>query len=607
MYHTEWANALDQFWGDREPGARVVLMLEPLLLRQVAKLAGFDDEDSTGIEKRFLDSVKSYIDSKFHRPWHAEPFRPGTPPLFLLQVAVQVYAASKMADAADGDYTDNAYYIQLEKLVGSAGKAATFNDQGNNHQELWSVRLQEWAYHKQLKLILPHDKSGAGRHVQFPKSQSALRVADLERLPIFFEKCEFRPCSGDSALEQSKRVDRQIHEHLNDNKCFSNWARRVLKDPTKREVAVTQIKEALATWDGECVLPTAGQTGRGKAANVPSPFWISIRHSKRWVVAKLGQTVSAAKRLSESDFGSLLSGKSVDSHSVELREGFSLYKYCEEESVFRNVKYLRPGERGLIISAAATDPIWEKVLQGEGSLFTRLRQFGWEEPEDSGAFEGLPANVRILELRLKDTLPSMTEIHKFELWREFLQLPQPQLTLSGGLRVNQKERFVAGAGPTLTLGGPDYPPFIRVNGEKRLIPSRRVQLEEFSEPGKYEVVAWCPTKMCKRFSVVIPDADLPIDLPVRCWRLTEGSWPEFRSPAPTEGDGVPQPRLFGMRSFDLKMEPTRSSNVKNAQLETIRLLCGLSANVNLQYTELHPVVRTLAIQQRSHTGRFAKR
>lgn len=154
MEQNSWANALDKFWGNLEPGSRALLMFEPSLLMDVADLAGLDFETVEAAETSFLQTVRTYIRGKARGPWDAEPYRPGTPPRFLLQIAVQVYAASKMADAPDGHHTSAAYYVQLEELVGDSGAKKRFNanDQGEYHQTLWRRRLVEWAKQKELVL-----------------------------------------------------------------------------------------------------------------------------------------------------------------------------------------------------------------------------------------------------------------------------------------------------------------------------------------------------------------------------------------------------------------------------------------------------------------------
>lgn len=168
MHFNDWAKALDEFWGHPQIGARAILMLESMSLLSVAELAEKAFPSFEEAETDFLHAVRTYLDGKRARPWHPEPLSPNIPPRFLLQIAVQVYAASKMADDPEENFTETAYYPQLERLIGDLGAKERFNqnDQGEYHQLLWRERLPEWAKQKNLTIELPEDRSGAGRHVR---------------------------------------------------------------------------------------------------------------------------------------------------------------------------------------------------------------------------------------------------------------------------------------------------------------------------------------------------------------------------------------------------------------------------------------------------------
>jgi hypothetical protein len=118
MHENDWANALSEFWGDRDPGSRALLMLEQSLLCEVANSIGqsFDSPDEA--ESDFVATVKSYLLGRSDRTWCAESFRPNGPNRFLLQIGIQVYAASKMLPDPEGKFTERAYHPQLDLLLG---------------------------------------------------------------------------------------------------------------------------------------------------------------------------------------------------------------------------------------------------------------------------------------------------------------------------------------------------------------------------------------------------------------------------------------------------------------------------------------------------------
>ena len=180
----------------------------PVPLSPVPKLAGKAFPSVEEAETDFLHAVRTYLDGKRARPWHPEPLSPNIPPRFLLQIAVQVYAASKMADDPEENFTETAYYPQLERLIGDLGAKERFNlnDQGQNHQLLWRERLPEWAKQKNLTIELPEDRSGAGRHVRLPKSQAVLRIGDLVRLPMFFRRSGLKPFDSDTDMQVKTTV-----------------------------------------------------------------------------------------------------------------------------------------------------------------------------------------------------------------------------------------------------------------------------------------------------------------------------------------------------------------------------------------------------------------
>lgn len=595
MDHNGWAIALDQFWGNPDLGGRALFMLEPTLLMHVAEHGGEEFNSVDDAEADFLRAVNVYLRGKVAGPWYPEPYRRGTPPRFLLQAAVQVYAASRMADAVDGDYTDQAYYVQLERLVGDAGSGERVNDQGKYHQDLWRVRLVEWAFDKGLKLELPPDKPGAGRHVQLPKSQAALRVGDLERLPLFFSRCGFRPLNEDdpkAMLAQVKNVRDRLRSFRSDYLCFSSWAQRVLGDDRKFPIAAIQVEEALKTWDGRLHLRDAGL--RKSLRSRPKHWvWISIL-SRRQTLRVVAGASAAGKSIDTDSLSSLLQKCPVGEVKLDVRDGLAVFRYEEEEDAFKQSEFLEAGDRALFIAGPKAGYSLSRILD-EKTMYRDAAVYAAERNDDFDHLDGIPSGCCVAELQVVDPLPRSEDICAH--WLQFLRTPRSGLLLRGGLRMDRTERWIAGAGPYLKISGGHLPTYIKVDGQRFNISDRIVRLNRFSTSGNHEIrAAFDGQLFVKQFSVGLPKSLIAQDFPSRCWQFADGKWPIYGETASEESNLAHAPRLSGVRGDGLAAGHTSHPECNDRML-SIRLLAGLPMKELAALQSRHPLVRHLLKQE----------
>lgn len=598
-----WVEALDKFWGNQAPGSFALLMLERSQLPHIAELIGSEFDSPEEAEIDFLKVANGYLCAKANRPWYPEPFYANHPPRFLLQIAVQVYAASKMADDPDGEHTSAAYYVQLQNLVGEYGARERFNsnDQGDYHQVLWRERLAEWAKARELRLDLPEDHSGAGRHVQLPKSQTAFRVGDLARLPLFFHKYGFEPIASEveKADSQVNRIGNQLFRQRHDSVCFSSWAQRVLDDKRKFPIAKAQVEYAYKVWDGRLALrdPARGSYVKSERTHW---IWLDMRLPQRQLRAVGGTSAAIAKGMILDDFAALLSGKKInDRYRLEFHDGLALFSYESEDAAFKQAEYIDAGNRGILLAGPEQPVNWHHILNCDRVAFIE-EQFSSEDEAEWQMLNGLPLGCRAVVFRVYDSLPDAEFIP--ETWHPFLRLPPARLSLSGGLRIGRKEHFIAGAGPQLMISGKVMPRFLFVDGQKVRIHSRTVQLPQFSLEGDHEIVARIDGKTTtKRFRVSHPKNVLPRDMPHQGWQLYGDKWPTWDSTLSRESEKEPsadesKPRIFGIRGVGLGMTDQKKSEPVDNCATAIRLLAGMPLRERPTSASDHPLVRQLLMQ-----------
>jgi hypothetical protein len=580
-------------------------MLEKVLLRQVAQTRNVHFVTKEDAEKDFLRAVTTYLRGKIN-VWEPEQLVYHTPPRFLLQIAVQVYAASQMANDSEGDFTENAYYVQLELLLGDLGARERFNtyDQGHYHQKLWRERLVEWAKSKGLLLDLPQDYQGAGRHVQLPKSQSVLRVSDLERLPQFFSYRGFTPIDGENPQEmttQLNRLTKELKSLRTDTTCFTRWAREVLQDERKFPIAKQQIADALLNWDGSLMIRDAGVRSQRKPKSDLS-VWLAIRTRPTRLCSFLGSNTTNLKPFNTDLLSDYTSGKPVMGANLISSDGITVFQFQEEYSAYQNCGTVQAGDRVLLLADPQAKRLLTQLLSCtdivcDADIYSSFTSYG-DEP-----LIGLPSGYRLANLRMARSFPSYDAIP--EIWRPFLRKPRFGLTLFGGLR-DSNNRWIQGAGPSLKIIGNNLPKTINIDGDSIAIANHVIQHERLSLSGPHKIIASADgNTITKQFEVVHPVSQPDPALPRKAWRFLDGQWPSFSNYK--DDNAAPTANLYGVRciGFEARSQAETQTPINDHLLAIKLLIRSRVDNQNRPDQSTIPLLqylfrRSLTLSQREH-------
>ncbi len=160
-----WTSALEQHWLQQLRRGEEILMLELSTLLGIGEAGGVVFESVQVAKEDFLTAFYEYFERRrSSHPWDPEPLSMSEPPRFLLLIAIQVLAASCMADDPGGQYTEKAYYTQLESLLGRGGLSNNFSQElGEDHQCLWRKRLLQWCEKHNVTVTIPPRLLGFGQ------------------------------------------------------------------------------------------------------------------------------------------------------------------------------------------------------------------------------------------------------------------------------------------------------------------------------------------------------------------------------------------------------------------------------------------------------------
>lgn len=589
MDYDDWSKALSKYWLGVSSDGEAVLALEPLILVDVAKEIGVDFECADDAVSSFIAAVRKY--QLIGRPWRVETATGKRAPRFLILIAIQVFAASQMDDAA-GEYTSRAYYVQLGKLVGDRAMGANFAaDHGEEHRALWQ-HLRAWLTKHDRTIHLPPDKKGThDRNVGLPKSQALLRRADLALLPIFFRSCGYRP----GADLSEDRVTNDVEIRRSNAECFpSNWARRVLEDEHRFQTAVRQIFNELQKWDGEWELATPGSNNRDKFGR--NKCWFGISAKRALLVAKLGRSIETSTSISVDDLQSLMSGKKdSNGHRLNLIDGLFFGRFDADDCMYQQVSGFEPGDRGLI-AADTRDPksynLLERLIECE-NVVTNSNYFAREDEfqGDVTPLTGIPEACLFVTFEVSDPLPYAFLVEP--LWHRFLKSPRPRLVPVGGLRFGRKKNWVEGAGPAIRIVGARLPSSITIDGQLIKVDQRIVSHQTLSEPGEHTVCATIDGTSCKPCRVLVSRPTEPASVmeSERRWRLALREVPAWVRIE--EGDNS----LIGMQLRWTRSEiptPAEASPIEE-RLAAIRALVHfpLASGSTSAKDFLHPLTRWL--------------
>lgn len=458
-----------------------MLWLEPTILLEAAKIAGAEFENVREASLSFVAAVREY-QAELKRPWLSFEHVPGDPPLFLLLIAAQILAATKMADDPDGAFTARAYYAQLENIVGEKAMGANFAaEYGEHHQRLWRTVLIKWVAHLRCTIELPTDRGGAGRHVCLPKSQALLRGADIQRLPSFYRTCKYKtgkhyPLSR-IKIDLIRLKDSQV--------AFPKpWPRRVLNDPLKFPLACKQIHAALRDWDGRWELPSSrwskSRSGSGNTKHsVPrSNWWFAVNIKKSRFITRFGQSFSSSKIVQPLKVSMQLQELGENENQMRLSNGLLVGSFDFDDRAYRQVDFLEPGDKFLLGAHKSNLEAVER-LDKLVRCNAMVKKCDWIEMPSA------PRDCKFVTGKLADPFPSNNEVA--EAWHRLLRSPTPRLILSGGLRLGRKQHWVVGAGPFIKILGEKLPLSIRVDGKSFPVPSRVFKCDLLSKHGLHQV------------------------------------------------------------------------------------------------------------------------
>ena len=586
MKYRDWAKALDIYWSSSDEQS-LVLHVEGSLLPDIASFVEQTFESVAEAESDFVSAIRSLQKKNLscgQRYWQSEPFREGQVSEFLLLIAAQVYAASKMANSED--YTDRAYYVQLHEITGRIPSNPTLDLKPDQHK-LWRTHLSDWLKLRNKKVTLPGD-DGRGRYVNLPKSQVVLRVEDLRQLPLFFRASAMGP--GKEIGET--RFLKAVEKYKGRADVFpSSWSRRILDDPLKAPIAIQQIKSAFSRWDGRWEIPQAFKRSRREQRSRLG-WWIGVSERKRKMNLWVGRDLEESRRSNLQELESYLGAAGPVNEFRSLNGHLLIGKYSADKLAFEQVDYFEPGDRGLIAVYRQRVDALSNVRQMLAStkLVSNICELV-ERMEDTEArqieIDGLTQNLFFATFELADPLPPR-EVD--EIWHQFLSWPRPKLVVAGGLRFGKKDCWIAGAGPLVEIHGPEVPQFLELDGEQVPVSGRIFRHPRLSSPGQHTVCALVNGVHLSAKVNVSDFASVP-DVPqLTGWSFQSGkkSWPiwtsEFLDPLPTSVLG-------------LKLNEQDNINL-NTNQEVIRLLLSRNFSFPPSHRSSHPVAQMLQRRQK---------
>ena len=583
MRYENWTDALSKYWLETVDDGPLVLALEPTILLDVAETVRERFESAELAVESFTNAVKSYQHTLGTQPWRAEY---GSRPHFLLLIAIQVYAASQMDDL-QGHHTRNAYYVQLQSLVGDQAVPVNFGAvYGKVHRMLWKT-MRKWAAKHGRSINLPSDSGGTHeRNVRLPKSQAILRMKDLAELPKFFRLCDYQP-----DLEYTlERIEKDAARFRGYVQAFpSTWARNVLVDELRFPTACRQIHHELQYWDGEWEIVDAGRRKHIHGKNMK--LWFAINRKKE-LLSRIGEAMESARRLTSDELANILSGHTTqDGSHVALHHGLCLCRFDSDDVAYKQVSAVEAGDRCLFaVSGAQTEAmeLLNSLISSKQIVKKVCRYHGGQvEGRHGEVLSDIPASCQVVELSITDSLPS----HEFvdREWHPFLKSPAAGLFPTGGLRLGREANWVTGAGPAIRIVGNQLPRSIHIDGVKVAVRARIVTHRILSQPGDHHVSAKIDghDRAC---SLRVSDPTEPgfEDLPERAWSFAEAS-PSWRPYNENEYS------LYGLRLLP-PVKSGRSPSLREERQLAIRILANprfhLARRNLTDYN--HPLTRSLA-------------
>lgn len=212
--YDNWNKAIGRFFFRTEnAGTPVYLQIDSDTLGQIAKTIDIPAEKG---EDAFIQAVYTQLSNVKDEPlrnitrqtkqwWTLQKIDEYPPCLGIL--AFCVLAASKMYSDKELGFSSGNYYRHLEDLLN--GRWKNFKREFLDIDYFWE-KLNQWI--KENNYGIPTASNWKGReHIGWPISQVLLRQADREKLPTFFQFCDWQPNDPTiQASDATKQLQRWI-------------------------------------------------------------------------------------------------------------------------------------------------------------------------------------------------------------------------------------------------------------------------------------------------------------------------------------------------------------------------------------------------------------
>lgn len=483
MDYRQWNTCLrDYFFNPDAAGKEVVLFADRPLINRLGARHGADVDDfiravTDGTQGTGWNSVCQNAHRKF-KDWRDSWGRPQ----YIGYLVFFVLAAGQ-----DGDYSVNAYYPRLNKLLGlpvNSGAPASFN----RMYQLWED-LEVWSKSDMMETLGRFTARVRGRwiHVGLPLSQTLLTAEEKSSLPSFYASSGFDPTSPPSGLLLGRRM-------LAEPGLLHARTRRILQ---KQEDGMHHLKDSLieyvladlSEWDGST--GTVGSGTENPDGRVYGALRIGLHYDPvSWTVKttvrfkinrdlpeeemlfiRLGDTsIWKCNNFIQSwttEFSSVSDKRLLDASQLNWLHGEA---FSDEEGNWKvqlkgaAVRVFMEGIREKLprwIETNRIDNNGKYLLACCASHAEDISLWGAESCEvfrSLSVDDGLPEGWRLYEL---------TNIRESHPLIDVLQLPSiHSVTFSGGLRTGRGNKFFAFAPPEIVVEGISGDYEVTVSGQK---------------------------------------------------------------------------------------------------------------------------------------------
>lgn len=233
-----------------QPGNRIgfaYLSITPTILSAALEAGEGEKLSPEDASLNFASAVAAaYGDQVLSEPdklWVLAESGPDGLPYSIAFVALSVLAAYQMH--SDEDAGPNAYYLRLSSLLGCDlvdGHPRGFNPL--DFANLWDL-LSSWLEHEVgQRLALPGTDAGLRRYIAYPLGHVPLRRVDIEKLPDFFDWAGLEPGSRAESSFLGEAFQRWVARG-----AISQAGESAISDD-RRSAVEAQLTLELEAWDG---------------------------------------------------------------------------------------------------------------------------------------------------------------------------------------------------------------------------------------------------------------------------------------------------------------------------------------------------------------------